>query len=141
MHENNSSIERARLPICKMQDVLLARFVGRNEAAKMGFSPKVLTRISTAVAEITRNVIQHSGGDGEMQIMQLNTGDHHGLRIVVFDYGKGIAHPELYTDNPRLESMGSGLAGIRKIVDHFHIESTVGSGTTVTMEFWLSGSA
>ena len=75
--------ELARVPIAKTQDVLLARFVGRDEAGKMGFSPAILTRISTAISEITRNVVQHAGCAGDIQIGLVTDGSKTGLRIIV----------------------------------------------------------
>jgi hypothetical protein len=54
MNENIIWMELARLPIAKVQDVLLARFVGRDEAIKMGFPPAILTRLATVISEITQ---------------------------------------------------------------------------------------
>jgi len=68
MNDTATWTELARLPIAKMQDVLLARFVGRDEATKLGFSPVILTRLATVISEITRNVVQHAGCPGEIRI-------------------------------------------------------------------------
>jgi serine/threonine-protein kinase RsbT len=128
-------VELARLPIAKVQDVLLARFVGRDEATKMGFPPAILTRLATAISEITRNVVQHAGCAGEIQIGQLAEGDKHGLRIIVSDKGKGIEHPERFLENGHA-GLGSGLPGTRSLVDQFHLETAPGAGTTITVDFW-----
>ena len=89
-------LELARLPISKMEDVLLARFITRREATKMAFPPAVLTALATAVSEITRNVVQHSGSSGEIQIGRIHAGDRVGLRIIVTDTGQVMEHPEKY---------------------------------------------
>ena len=136
MNENTSWVELARVPIAKMQDVLLARFVGRDTAAKMGFSPTVLTRLSTVISEITRNVVQHAGCVGDIQIGQVNEGGRIGLRLIVSDKGKGIEQPERFLAEDKLRALGAGLPGARKLVDQFEIQSAPGSGTTVTMEIW-----
>ena len=136
MNDNVTSVELARLPIAKMQDVLIARFVARDEATKMGFSPALLTRLATVISEITRNVVQHSGCAGDIQIGRVADGDRPGLRITVSDKGKGIEHPERILEEGKLGALGSGLAGARKLVDEFHIQSAPGTGTTVTMEIW-----
>lgn len=135
MNENIIWVELARLPIAKIQDVLLARFVGRDEAIKMHFPPAILTRLATVISEITRNVVQHAGCAGEIQIGLVTAGDKHGLRIIVSDKGKGIEHPEQFLENGKA-GLGSGLPGTRSLVDQFHIESVPGAGTTVTMDFW-----
>jgi serine/threonine-protein kinase RsbT len=136
MNEIITWVELARVPIVKMQDVLLARFVGRDEAAKMGFPPAVLTRLSTAISEITRNVVQHAGCAGDIQIGQITDGNKVGLRIIVSDKGKGIEHPERFLEDGKLSALGAGLPGTRKLVDQLDLKSAPGDGTTVTMELW-----
>jgi serine/threonine-protein kinase RsbT len=136
MNHNITWVELARVPIAKMQDVLLARFVGRDEAAKMGFSPAILTRLTTAISEITRNVVQHAGCAGDIQIGQISDGNKLGLRIIVSDKGKGIEHPERFLADGKLSPLGAGLPGTRKLVDQLDIKSAPGEGTAVTMEFW-----
>lgn len=135
MNENHTWVELVRLPIAKTQDLLLARFVGRDEAAKMGFAPAILTRIGTAISEISRNVVQHSGGAGEIQIGKIVSGDKLGLRIIVSDKGKGIQNPERFLEEGKTGPLGAGLAGTQRLADHFQIQSAHGSGTTVTMDF------
>ena len=136
MNDNITWEELARLPIAKMQDVLLARFVGRDVATKMGFAPTILTRLATAVSEIARNVVQHAGCSGEIQIGRVAEGDRLGLRIIVSDKGKGIEHSERFLEEGKLGTLGAGLAGARRLVDQFHIQSAPGTGTTVTMDLW-----
>jgi len=136
MSENIAWVELARLPIAKMQDVLLARFVGRDEGAKIGFSSAILTRLSTVISETARNVVQHAGGSGEIQIGRITEGDKLGLRIIVSDKGKGIEHPEIFLNESDSSAIGAGLVGSRRLVDRFHIQSAPGAGTTVTMDIW-----
>ena len=136
MNENIIWLELARLPIAKVQDVLLARFVGRDEATKMGFPPAILTRLATAISEISRNVVQHAGCAGEIQIGRVTEGDRHGLRIIVSDQGKGIEHLERFLEDGKTGTLGSGLPGAHRLVDQFQIQSAPGTGNTVTMEFW-----
>jgi serine/threonine-protein kinase RsbT len=133
---NITWVELAHLPIAKMQDVLLARFVGRDEATKMGFPPEILTRLATAISEITRNVIQHAGCAGEIQIGRVADGDKQGLRVIVSDQGKGIEHPEQFMGDAKTATLGAGLPGSRRLMDNFHIQSAPGAGTTVTMDVW-----
>lgn len=136
MNETLPWVELARLPIAKMQDVLLARFVARNEAAKLGFTPAVVTRLSTAISEITRNVVQHAGCAGEIQIGLVSEGGRSGLRLVVSDKGKGFAHAERFLEKSQQGGTGAGLPGTRKLVDALEIQSAPGAGTTVTMDIW-----
>ena len=136
MNDDAVWVETARLPIAKMQDVLLARFVGRDEAAKMGFPPVLLTRIATAISEITRNVVQHAGCPGVFQIGQVSVEDRLGLRIIVSDKGKGMENSERFVDHGKLGSSGAGLPGASKVMDTLQVQSAPGEGTAVTMEVW-----
>lgn len=136
MNNNDTWTELARLPLAKMQDVLLARFVGRDAGTKIGFTPILLTRLATAISEIGRNVIQHAGCAGEIHIGQITQGDRQGLLIIVSDKGKGIEHPGRFLEEGQAGTLGAGLPGTRRLVDTLKIESTPTQGTTVTMEIW-----
>jgi anti-sigma regulatory factor (Ser/Thr protein kinase) len=83
----SSEKELARLPVTQTHDILLARMVAREEAAKLGFSTKALTQISTSVSEITRNVIQHAHAPGQFRIFQVISENRRGLMISVEDEG------------------------------------------------------
>lgn len=134
--ENCPCVELARLPISKMEDVLLARFIGRDEAAKMGFAPDLLTRLATVISEITRNVVQHAGAEGEFKLGRLTNGDLVGLRVIVADRGRGMEHPEQQAEKRGPGAAGAGLPGSRQLVDRLIIRSAPGQGTTVTMDLW-----
>ena len=136
MNDTIAWTELARLPIAKMQDVLLAIFVSRDEATKMGFAPTILMRLATAISEVSRNVVQHAGCSGEVKIGRVADGDRVGLRIVVSDKGKGIEHPERFLEAGKLGLLAAGLPGTHRLVDRFHIQSAPGAGTTVTMDVW-----
>jgi serine/threonine-protein kinase RsbT len=96
----------------------------------------MLTRFATAISEITRNVVQHAGGAGEIQIGRIEEANKLGLRIIVADQGRGIEHPESFLEESRQGAMGAGLQGSHRLADHFEIRSAPGAGTTVTMDFW-----
>lgn len=125
----------AKLPVGRLEDVLLARVVVRQEAARMGFTSQALTQIATAVSEITRNVVQHSGGSGHLSAFEIADGERIGLRIDVDDSGIGIG--DLDRTLAGL-APGAGVPGCRKLMDEFAIRSSVGTGTAVTMVKWLS---
>jgi serine/threonine-protein kinase RsbT len=126
--------ELARLPVARLQDVLLARLVVREEAARLGFSAQALTQIATAVSEITRNAVQHSGASGYLSVCEITDGGRMGLRISVVDTGIGIGDVERVLAGT---APGAGVPGSRKLMDEFAICSTVGTGTSVTMVKWL----
>jgi serine/threonine-protein kinase RsbT len=126
--------ELARLPIVKIQDVLLARLVARDEASRMGFTAQAITRIATAVSEIARNVVQHSGGTGQVKLFKVREDGRQGLKIAVDDTGSGIRDLDRALAGT---APGAGIPGCRKLMDDFEIRSNVGVGTGVTMVKWL----
>jgi serine/threonine-protein kinase RsbT len=138
MEQSTQSGERelVKLPVTKMHDVLLARFVGREEAAKLGFPPVELTRIATAISEITRNVVQHAQAPGRFALYLVQRDGRIGLRIVVQDDGCGMDDIDRKLSGAGL-APGSGIPGSRRLMNEFEISSRPGSGTTVTMLHWV----
>ena len=129
-------LELAKLPVAKMQDVLLARFVAREEAAKLGYPPADLIRIATAVSEITRNVVQHAGAAGAISFHRVQQDGRTGLRIVVTDGGCGIPDVNRALTGAGVPA-GAGIPGARKLMNEVEIDSVSGHGTKVTMLKWL----
>jgi anti-sigma regulatory factor (Ser/Thr protein kinase) len=126
--------ELAKLPVARLQDVLLARLVVREEAARLGFAAPTLTQIASAVSEIARNVVQHSGGAGHLSICEISDGGRIGLRIFVDDTGRGIRDVDHALAGT---APGAGIPGCRKLMDELAIHSEAGKGTSVTMVKWL----
>lgn len=107
-------------------------------ATAAGFAAVEVTRLTTAVSEIARNALVHGGG-GEATVARLRRGDRVGLRVVVDDDGPGIANVaeafrDGFTTHP--SSMGMGLGGARRLVDHLEVASRPGEGTRVTLLAW-----
>jgi two-component system, OmpR family, heavy metal sensor histidine kinase CusS len=100
-----------------------------------------------ALSNLIANALQHTSSGGEVRLEATQTAE--GVRICVTDTGEGIAPehlPHLFArfyraDASRASSerSGLGLAVVNSIVElhagTVHIESTVGQGTRVTMEF------
>jgi len=127
--------ELAKLPVAKVQDVLLARLVIREEASRLGFPALALTQIATAVSEITRNVVQHAGVPGHVVVCEVKENGRVGLRIAVEDSGSGIADVDRVLAGT---SPGAGIPGCRRLMDELLIRSRPGAGTSVTMMKWLA---
>src|ERR1041385_5847143 len=113
--------ELAKLPVARIQDVLLSRMVVREEGTRLGFAPQVLTQIATAVSEITRNVVQHAGGGGQVRILEMTEPDRCGLKITLKNSGVGIANIARALAGA---SPGGVIPGCRKLMDEFVIRSS-----------------
>jgi two-component system heavy metal sensor histidine kinase CusS len=108
------------------------------------------TLLRRALSNLIANALQHTEAGGEVRLAASQTPD--GVRISVSDTGEGIAAehlPHLFTrfyraDPSRAasERSGLGLAVVKTIVDlhggTVRIESTVGNGTHVAIEFPLA---
>lgn len=118
-------------------DVVTARQQARALATYAGFTPCDSTLITTAISEMTRNVLEYAS-HGEVTIALLKKGVKSGVQITVNDQGPGIADIEQVMQDgySSRKGMGIGLPGTRRLMDEFEIKSKIGSGTTVTMKKW-----
>lgn len=127
-----------RIELCTDEAVILGRQQVRNIAQQMGFGLLDQTRLVTAVSELGRNVVIH-GRCGNMVVNRIEEEGQLGIEVIFSDQGPGIADLELaMTDGySTAGSMGLGLRGAQRLVDDFHIDTTVGVGTTVTIRKWV----
>lgn len=126
-----------QLAIAVNDDVVRVRQMVRGYAAETGFGLVDQTKIVTAASELGRNTLDYGGG-GIMRVEILQEGARKGLRLVFEDQGPGIADIErALTDHYTTGSgLGLGLGGAKRLCNEFHIESTPGVGTRVTIARW-----
>lgn len=132
------TLTEMRVPIGCAQDVVAARQAGRALAKELGFDDLAVTLISTAISEVSRNILEHAER-GEIVLRPANQNGRHGVSVVASDRGPGI--PDIsramqYGYSTR-RGLGVGLPGAKRLMDEFRLESEVGSGTTITMTKWL----
>ena len=126
-----------RVKISSAADIVAARQEARALAIEAGFSVCDSTLITTAISEMTRNVLEYAK-QGEVTISLLKNGTKNGVKIVVNDHGPGIANiAQVMKDGySSRQGLGIGLPGTKRLMDEFEIRSKVGNGTTVTMKKW-----
>ncbi|MBO0345220.1 ATP-binding protein [Roseibium sp. CAU 1637] len=122
----------ARFPLHVSRDVVQARQSVARELRDRGVSNIRVTRFSTAVSEIARNVIVHGGG-GEFSVYLDPAAGY--LMTVSSDKGRGIADiPQALTDGfTTAGGLGRGLGGAKRLADVFEIISSADGGTTIKM--------
>ncbi|HEU4328336.1 MAG TPA: anti-sigma regulatory factor [Roseiflexaceae bacterium] len=120
-------------------DVYVAIGRGRDLSTAIGFNDIDRTRIEIVILELTRNLLAHAGS-GELILEPLREGDQVGLAVEVRDKGPGIPDiPLAMRDGySTTRTLGAGLPGVRRLMDEFQIESTVGVGTRVRAVKWLN---
>ena len=90
-----------------------------------------------AASELARNTLQYGGG-GRVTIESLEDLGRRGLRLTFADSGPGIKDIELAMKDGYTTAggLGLGLSGARRLSNDFHIHSTPGEGTRVTITRW-----
>ena len=118
-------------------DVVAARQRARELAMRAGFSACESTIITTAISEMTRNILEYATS-GEIVMSLLRNGTRCGVKIVASDRGPGIADLRLVMQDgySSRKGLGIGLPGTRRLMDEFEIKSKIGDGTVVTMKKW-----
>ena len=126
-----------RLPIRSGDDVVRVRQLVRTLSIEAGFGLVDQTKIITAASELARNALDYGGG-GEVRCELLQEGRRRGLRLTFQDSGPGIPNIEkALTDHYTTGGgLGLGLGGAKRLSNEFHVESTVGVGTRVTIARW-----
>ncbi len=126
-----------QVKIEKEIDIYTAVQRGKMLARQMGFAEADRVRIETVISELARNALLYAGR-GIIEIKVISQG-REGIEIKALDQGPGIADVELIMQDGYSTSggLGSGLSGVRRLMDEFEIESTVGQGTTVRTVKWL----
>jgi signal transduction histidine kinase/DNA-binding response OmpR family regulator len=122
------------IDIGREHDVMMARQRARQIAGLVGFDQQDQVRVATAVSEMARNAFRHGGGGTVSFSLEGRTAPQL-LRIVVTDRGPGLQHlDEILEGRFRSESgVGLGIAGTRRLMDRFEMQSRTGEGTTVTL--------
>lgn len=116
----------------------------KDTLTRIGIPPDVVRRLAVAAYEAEMNVAMYAHR-GTMTL----TLERRGVVLDVRDEGPGIPDVELAmregysTATPALREMGfgagMGLPNIKRVSDHFTIESEVGRGTHLVMRFNLDG--
>jgi anti-sigma regulatory factor (Ser/Thr protein kinase) len=119
-------------------DVYLAIGRGRELATTLGFDVIDRTRIEIVILELTRNLLAHAGG-GSMTIKQIVEQGRVGLGVESHDQGPGIADIDMAMRDgySTASTLGAGLPGVRRLMDEFFIDSTVGVGTHIRTIKWV----
>jgi len=121
------------IKIKEEKDIVVARQIVKDIAKRLGFSLADITKVSTAVSELARNIYRYAK-EGFILVKEKKSGEEVEIEVVALDNGPGIEDIELalksgYTTTRN--SLGLGLSGVKKLMDSFYIESEKGVGTVV----------
>ncbi|WLR51058.1 anti-sigma regulatory factor [Bacillus tianshenii] len=124
--------------IQKEWDIVAARQLGRNVAKELGFGSVDQARVATAISELARNIYLYAGA-GKICIEPAHDSGRPGLMIVASDAGPGIKDIRRVMEDGYSTSggLGSGLPGVKRLMDDFTIESALNKGTEIVVYKWL----
>lgn len=117
-------------------DLVLVRQRTRDLARLLGFAEGDVTRITTAVSEVSRNAHEYAGG-GRVNFTVENHGDgdrpRQALCVRVVDEGPGIpaAAGSATASYRSTTGMGIGIRGSRALMDTFEITANGSRGSVV----------
>lgn len=122
------------IELANSADLLRARLAARALAKEIGLGVMDQTRFATAVSELSRNALVYASG-GRCELRDLS--DHAQIRLQaeVRDKGPGIDDlQQAMSDGFSTSgSLGAGLPGTQRLVDHFDIQSST-DGTVVCIQ-------
>jgi anti-sigma regulatory factor (Ser/Thr protein kinase) len=126
----------SRISIRVEPDITRAVIEGLRLARAAGFSEQDANKISTAVSELARNIVKYAESGG-ITIATSAGGSDTSLKLIARDRGPGIPNVEKALKDHFSSSgtLGLGLPGVRRMAKTFDIESTVATGTKVTVTF------
>ncbi|MCA0354244.1 MAG: anti-sigma regulatory factor [Chloroflexi bacterium] len=124
--------------IAREVDVYIAVSHGREISRGLGFDDVDRTRIEIAILELTRNILAHAER-GSITVREIERNEQRGIEIEASDNGPGIADTTLALRDgySTKQTLGTGLPGVKRLMDEFEIESQVGVGTVVRARRWL----
>lgn len=119
-------------------DIVAARQLGRNLAKELGFGTVDQARITTAISELARNIYLYAG-QGQICIEILSENGKSGLKLIAMDSGPGIKDVRQVMQDGFSTSggLGAGLPGVKRLMDEFDIQTSMGEGTDIQAIKWL----
>lgn len=128
------------MQIVREQDVVPFRNRVKEISTKIGMSVLNQTKLITAASELVRNMLKYANG-GTVLLEVIVKNAHTGVRLTFTDSGPGIPNVQQAMQDgfSTGKSLGLGLPGAKRLVNEFHIQSTPGQGTTVTIIHWKHG--
>src|SRR5215216_7051285 len=101
-------------------------------ARELGFDNVTQIKLTTAASELTRNIYEYAR-TGSISISVVARDGQKGMEIVYEDNGPGIPELDriLAGDFQSRTGLGKGIAGSRRLMDIFNVETAPGQGTRI----------
>lgn len=121
------------LKLSQDKHIVLARQIAREVAGQLGFDSHDQTRIATAVSEVARDVINHTGA-GEIEFLVECVAPEKLFIVLVKSKGIGLSVGKGHVGKEERLPVGlDGIGAARRLMEQFQIEQEPDGGTTVTL--------
>ncbi|MBM2810087.1 MAG: putative anti-sigma regulatory factor, serine/threonine protein kinase [Chloroflexi bacterium] len=124
------------IPVATLSDQERARREARRLATARGFAPDAVEAVGLAASELASNLVRHAT-EGEIVLTGVDSVHGSGVQVESRDDGPGIPDVDSAMQDGFSTSggLGSGLPGVRRLMDEFEISSAP-NGTRVTTRKW-----
>jgi serine/threonine-protein kinase RsbT len=135
--KKGSTDDRYSVEIVNEVDVLAARGASREIAAEAGLGAPDQVRVATVISELARHIL-HTGGAGRISIAVLWRG-RRGVEITAVDPGLDfdVARQVCKGGDLPVEDDLLGIAGARKLMDDFEVESSEEGGCVLRLRRYV----
>ena len=134
-------LNKETINIQKEQDAVFLRNRVTEYAVKIKMGLVNQTKLLTAASELVRNMLRYGGGGQVLCEVVSASVLQTGIRLTFSDKGPGIKdiNAAMKDGFSTGKSLGLGLPGAKRLVNHFEITSSTGKGTTVMILKWKNG--
>lgn len=132
-------VKQRKLYLTRPVDNEVVIYIVRDILAEAGFKLVDEFAAATAASELATNILRYAGkGTLEVSVIR-NAEGVTGIELFAADSGPGISdlHAAMQDHlSTTKNSLGSGLPGVKRMMDDFAIESVPGRGTRVLARKW-----
>lgn len=124
-------------PLAHATDIAAVRRSAVQLATAQGFDETEAGRVAIAVTEAATNILKHAG-EGAIVLAPIWHGDGHGIDILAFDKGPGMANLALsmHDGTSSAGTAGTGLGAMRRMAACFDAYTMPGKGTVLHLRMW-----
>ena len=135
--EKSETQNEDRILLSEPTDSAQAIVAALDLATRVGFTETDRCKVATAVSELATNILRYAK-QGVVRLRIVQEGGRTGIEVFAEDDGPGIADiAEAMKDHvSSRNSLGLGLPSVKRLMDEFHIESSLGRGTRIRARKW-----
>jgi len=130
--------EGVTVRVSEEHHIAQARQVATALVRAIGFDQVGTSYAAVAVSELAGNIFLHATKGGTIILVDLRREGEVGIGVIAEDDGPGIEDLELALQDgfSTAGGLGSGLPGVKRLMDEFEIRSRPGVGTRIVARKW-----